>query len=132
MEKLKNVLLQYKQLNLLGKSSLNKDQLSKDLIKLGKTNNIFFWICVIMVVIVFVIMIIFIIINNNNPDIIKAISGAAGGITIGGLIVYMNRLWKEKVTTDMLLILVTNMNEQDINSIVHILLDKLYTQQKIT
>lgn len=130
MKNLRNMLLRYKPLNLLGGSNLNKEQLTKDLIKLVKTNSIYFLICVIMVIIVFIIMIIFMI-SNNYPIIVKAISGSTGGITIGGLIVFMNRLWKEKVATDILIVLVINMNEKDINSIILILLEKLFSKQKI-
>ena len=100
------------------------DNLRKDLKSISSNNNIFYLICVAMVVLVFILSLIFIITNIANPEKIKVVFSVTG-VSIMGLIVYMNKLWKEKVKTDMLLLLIGTMKKEVINAILVSLINKI-------
>jgi hypothetical protein len=113
---------------ILGKveSGLNVNQiddLRKDLKSISSNNIIFYWICVGMVVTIFLLSIFLFIFNIYNCDKIEIIL-SINGVSIMGLIVYMKKLWKEKVNSDMLLVLIGTLKKEMINTILVALIKK--------
>ena len=106
-----------------GLSAIQIDNLMKDLRSISSNNSIFYWICVGMVVIVFLLSLFLIIYNLDKPDNIRIIFSITG-VSVMGLIVYMNKLWKEKVNTDILLVLIGTLKKEMINTILVALIKK--------
>ena len=108
----------------LAEDSIN--MLKKDLREVSSKNAVYYWLSIGMILVVFLtaLILIFYYIKINKPENIQIIFGASG-ISIGGLIFYMNKIRKEKISTDLLLTLVGTMQRESINSILVALLNKL-------
>jgi len=100
------------------------DQLRSEMKTVVERNKIFFVITFSLVVVIFIGLCIFIVSSLNNPARIKE-AMAAAGISIFGPISWMLKLWKEKVATDLILALVSNLRAEDIRLVLGILLRKL-------
>jgi hypothetical protein len=105
-------------------STLDREQLKSALMTLSKKNTTFFWICAILTSSTFIICCILILNFLNDPAKIQLIFGATG-ISMGTLLAFMNKLWKEKVSTDMIIALAGVVKEENLNSILVALLSKI-------
>jgi len=99
-------------------------QLTVQLDALQKRNRFIFWICVIMILVVFVLSLLVTLKFLEQPETLKLIFGATG-VSIMGLIYYMNSLYKSVVSVEMLIALVSQMDSQGINTVLAVLLKKL-------
>ena len=107
-----------------GLSEKQVNDLRKDLSNISSRNNKFFLFIISLVALIFLLSLIFVIYNINEPEKIKVTFGATG-ISIMGLIIFMNKLWKEKVSADILLALIVTLQTDMINSILVALLKKM-------
>ena len=98
--------------------------LKNELAALSSRSNLYFWMCASMIVILLVLALVLIFYWVDAPGKLQIIFGASG-LSVGGLIYYMNKLWKEKVSTDLILILVSTVQQEVINSILVALVNKL-------
>lgn len=101
-----------------------KEELKADLKQIRSKNARIFWIIFGVIILLFVFAIIFVGLNQNDPDKIKAIFGITG-VSIIGLIVYMINIWKQKNYVDLVMVLVVTLNQDMLNSVVTVLLNKL-------
>jgi hypothetical protein len=113
---------------ILGKadSGLSNEQienLRKDLLSISSKNKIYFLICVGMVVLAFLISLFLIIYYIKKPEKIQIVFSITG-LSVMGLIIYMNKLWKDKVNSDMLLVLVGTLKKEMITTILVALIKK--------
>jgi hypothetical protein len=131
MENIKSIILRYADTGKkLGGESTNlaADNLQKELMDLKNRNRIFFWCCIVMVIILFMLSLFFVLYNLNQPEKIQLLFGATG-ISILGLIYYMNKLWKDINSSDLLITLVTTLDKEAINSVLVALLNNLYNNK---
>lgn len=104
--------------------NVDRTGLTAALSKIRDRNSVFFWICVVMTVVIFIVSLFITLKNIDAPEKIQATYAAVGISTIG-IIYYMVKLWKEKTSIDLLLILVADLEPSAINSILVVLLEKL-------
>lgn len=131
MKTLKTILQSYtgvkKELGNADVSTFNEQQytaLREDLKGVSRKNSVICWILIGMIGLLFILSLIFVILNQDNPDKIKLIFGLTG-VSIMGLIIYTNKVWKEKNYIDMILMLVSTLDRSMTNSILMALLNKL-------
>jgi len=109
-------------------TNLAVDKLQTELTDLKGRNRVFFWCCIVMVIILFLLSLFFVLYNLNHPEKIQLLFGATG-ISILGLIYYMNKLWKDISSSDMLITLITTLDKDAINSVLVALLNNLYNNK---
>ncbi|HVU57915.1 MAG TPA: hypothetical protein VHD83_22795 [Puia sp.] len=127
MSQLKDLLLEYHNVSKhLGPGATQTDveKLQAKMEAISKKNAIVFWILVVMVLILFLLSLIMVWINFSDPDKIKIIF-AVTGVSLTGLIVYINKFWKEKNYIDLVLIMITTLDQDKINAILNALILKL-------
>lgn len=105
-------------------SNAKINALTNELKKVSSKNTVFFWISVSMVVIVFILSLVLIMKFLSDPGKVQTIFSISG-VSVMGLIIYMTKLWKDKVNTDMLLILISTLDKEMINPILVSLINKL-------
>jgi multisubunit Na+/H+ antiporter MnhF subunit len=93
-----------------------KQNLANELKEIRLKNGTFFWILVIMTIIVFILSCFFVYRFMNDPSKLKTLFGATG-ITISGLLFFMQRSWKQKTALDMLLALTSSLDPDTIKTI---------------
>lgn len=99
------------------------EELRSDLNKISTGNANMIHLCAFMLVLLFVAAFIIVIIYLNHPDVIKTIF-AVVGLSFTGLIKQMLALWREKVHSDMVLVLARKLNTEDLRALINILLEK--------
>ncbi|MEJ7738132.1 MAG: hypothetical protein WKF97_11950 [Chitinophagaceae bacterium] len=131
MKNLKSILESYtgnkRELGASDASPINEQQylaLREELKGVSRKNAVICWVLLGMIGLLFILSLIFVILNENDPNKIKVIFGITG-VSIMGLIIYTNKVWKEKNYIDMILTLVTTLDRSMINSILLALLNKL-------
>lgn len=100
------------------------DDLKHELSKISSKNKVYFVICVSMVILMFILSLVLVIMNMNDPSKIQIIFSVTG-VSIMGLVIYMHRLWKEKVNSDLLITLVGTLESDVINSVLSALINKI-------
>ena len=107
------------------KKDLQREQLRKDLLAVSDKNKSFFRIGVGMLVVLFVTALGLVWLWRDRAELITGVFGATG-ISVTGIISTMFSHWKEKVKTDMLLTLLTGIDDlETLRTIVGTLADKL-------
>ena len=99
----------------------SNDDLSRDLKAISGKDQIYFFICVGMVLLIFLGACVLTVKYLSDPAFVTKIF-AATGISITGLVLQMMKLWKEKVNSDMVLVLARNLSPQDTRAIIEVLL----------
>jgi hypothetical protein len=99
----------------------NAEELSRDLMKISSNDRIYFLICVIMVAILFLGSFFLVLFNLNHPETVKVIF-AICGVSFTGLLKQMISLWKEKIHSDMALVLARNLPINELRAFIQILL----------
>lgn len=106
-----------------------RSQLQAALTALSKRNNTLFRVCAIVAIIAFIFVFGLLIYLITEPTKIQIILGPTGVsaifVSLTGLLAYMNKIWKEKISTDILLALVGTLKADVINSVVTALLAKI-------
>jgi len=97
------------------------DALRRSLQRISESNKTYFIICVALLLILFAGACLLVLRSLDHPNQIAVIFGATG-ISFMGIFSQSVRLWKEKVNSDMLLILAGNLRPQDLKGVVDILL----------
>jgi hypothetical protein len=103
---------------------INKDKLQRDLKAVNKDNSRYFLICVIMVLILFLVSVGIVLTNLNKPDVIKLVLGAFG-VSSAGLITMMIKLWREKSTVELLILLAISMDTDTLKTVIGVLAKRL-------
>lgn len=136
MDGLKDILRKYTNtLHLAGGDEMptfadaERSQLQAALTALSKRNNTLFRVCAIIAIIAFIFVFGLLIYLITEPTKIQIILGPTGVsaifVSLTGLLAYMNKIWKEKISTDILLALVGTLKADVINSVVTALLAKI-------
>ena len=89
---------------------INSAQLRADLEKVKTDNKLYFLICVAMVVVLFITSLMLVLFNLEKPNIVTLVMTVSGA-SIGGLIFFMVKLWREKSNTEVVLALAINMKD---------------------
>jgi len=97
------------------------ESLRKDLKDVSDRNKSVFFLCVAMVLVLFVGACWLVLTHLQQATFIQGVL-AVTGISFVGLISQMVRLWKVKVSSDMILVLASSLNPADTRSILEILL----------
>ena len=101
-----------------------KDVLARDLMAVSRTNQIYFSVCFGAVGLVLVGAAVIVVRHLDSVGTIQAVF-AVLGISITGLTAQMTSLWKQKVSADMLLVLVRNVEHDQLKSVLDTLLARL-------
>ena len=99
----------------------NSEQLRRDLANVSASNQTYFTLCVALLLLLFAGATILVLRSLNKPGQIAGIFGVTG-VSFMGIVAQMVRLWKQKVNTDMMLVLAGNMRPQDFKAVVEIVL----------
>ncbi len=132
MKNLKSVLTEYSKSSIKLGDSVEKNVLSEaeilslkqDLKSVSSSNNVFLWMTAAMILIVFLGLAFLIYYYIKTPEKLSIIFGASG-ISIGGLITYMDKLRKEKSITDTISVLLVVMDKETIKAHITLLLNKM-------
>jgi hypothetical protein len=84
-------------------------------------NRVYFLICIGMVLAIFLGACTVALKYISDPAFVKEVF-AATGVSITGLVLQMMKLWKEKVNSDLVLVLARSLSPGDVRSILEILL----------
>jgi hypothetical protein len=95
----------------------------RDLQQVSASNRAYFIICVALLLILFVGAGWLVLRSVDKPNQIAAVFGVTG-ISFMGIFSQSVRLWKEKVNSDLLIVLAGNLRPQDVKGIVDLLLRK--------
>lgn len=103
---------------------IDREAFRNDLAALKRDNDRYFKICVMMIVLLFVVSVGVVLGNLSRPDWIKiALTGF--GVSSAGLITVMINLWRTKSNTEVLLILVPNVDSDTLKTVIGILAKRL-------
>src|SRR5262249_55588419 len=80
------------------------EQLRRDLRAVSTTNQYYFRICIVVLLVLFVGACALVLRSLNTPSAVAAIFGVTG-VSLMGTITQMVKLWKAKVSADMMLAL---------------------------
>lgn len=110
----------------LGEQKDSRDMLVLKLEKTIKKTELVFWFCAGMGVLLFLgsIIAIYYFISTNRMEELRILF-ASTGVSLSGVIWYMHRLWKEKVSTELIVVLSSNMEQQHLEKLFEKLLEKL-------
>src|SRR5699024_1578232 len=93
-----------------GVATLNRKQLTADLMGVSRSNQAYFFTCFAVIVLGLAAAGAIALRFLNSPTEIAAIFGALG-LSVTGLITQLISLWKQKVTADTVLVLCRNLDE---------------------
>jgi hypothetical protein len=132
MKTLREVLAQYSAPLIMGEQEASSstmpqadhDALRRDLQAISTTNKKYFLVCVLMLVVLFSGSCVLVFYNLQNPGLLKSLF-AVTGVSFLGVFTQMVRLWKEKVSSDIILVLIGSLGSDQIMPILEILLRKL-------
>lgn len=91
-------------------NELRRDQLRFDLLAVSEKNKYFFFIGIGMLVVLFIAALVLIWLWRSEPNLIAAVFGATG-ISVTGIIATLFSHWKEKSRVDMLLVLLSGIDD---------------------
>jgi hypothetical protein len=77
-----------------------------------------------MLVVLFIAALILVWLWHNRPELITGVFAAAG-VSVTGLVAKMFSHWKEKVRTDMMLVLLSGTDDETLKNVVGVLTSKL-------
>lgn len=97
------------------------EELRADLKGISKRDAKYFNVCAGMVTLLFAGAFVFVVTNLHNPNTVKLVF-AITGVSFGGLITQMIALWKEKVHSDMVLLLAGKLPPDELKTIIGTLL----------
>ena len=97
------------------------NDLSRDLKGISDQNERYFLVCVGMLLAIFIGACVIAVKYMSNPGLVGGVF-AATGISITGLVIQMMKLWKEKVNSDMVLVLARNLSPEGVRGILEVLL----------
>lgn len=97
------------------------EQLRRDLKAVSRSSNLYFNICVVLVLVLFVVCCAIAAVNFHQPKQITVLFSATG-LSFFGVVRFLLKLWREKVNSDMLLVLAGQMDAADLRKIVQSLL----------
>jgi hypothetical protein len=98
--------------------------LRSDLNRISARNLTFFWICFGALCILFAASGVILVKYIGEPKRLESIY-AVTGLSILGIVAQMVKLWKEKTSADLILVLVRRLQPQDMRGILEILLKNL-------
>lgn len=101
-----------------------RETLRADLAAVSSRNTTLFWVCFGSLIVLFALSLFVVLRYIEHPDRIAAVFGVTG-LSVLGVVTQMVRLWKEKVSADLLLVLAASFKHEDIRAIIDILLKKL-------
>lgn len=105
-------------------STADRDELSGRLRQIAARNNVTFVLCVAMVLVLFAIQLWVALYSVSQPQFVKFVGGAFG-ISAAGLVFQMVKLWREKVTTELLLELLPNLDASVFRTVISVLMRRL-------
>ena len=124
MKELKSILTDFAEAPLvLGDKSPDKpdvDNFRNNLESLRVRNDRYFVVLVAMVVVCFVVSLILLVYFKQNTVSMTAVFGATG-LSIGGLVNVMLKIWKDKNQNDMLYALIGQLDDHTLRSVAAIL-----------
>jgi hypothetical protein len=100
---------------------VRSENLRRDLKRVSERNRSVFLVCVFMVILLFVGACWLVLKHQSDTTFIQGVF-AVTGVSFAGLISQMVRLWKAKVSSDMILILSSSLNPADTRAVLEILL----------
>jgi|ERR1700751_2305321 hypothetical protein len=129
MRSLKNTLIWYLGVEQgeLGKretSTADRGALGGRLQQIIAKNNVTFVLCVAMVLLLFAIQLWVALSYISQPQLVKVVGGAFG-ISAAGLVFQMIKLWREKVTTELLLELLPTLDASVFRTVISVLVRRL-------
>jgi hypothetical protein len=86
-------------------------------------NALYFRICFALLLVLFSGACVLVLNSLHNPNQVAIIFGITG-VSFMGIFRQMVKLWKDKVNSDMLLVLAGSMKKDDLRSIVQVLVDR--------
>ena len=98
--------------------------MSADLADISTKNRVYFQICFALVVLLLMASTIFVIVFINDTAKLGTVFGVTG-VSVVGLIAQMISLWKQKVTADIVVILLRNLPSTETKLVLDVLLAKL-------
>jgi hypothetical protein len=123
MTRLEKILAPYEVVGELGRDRPYDRQYLRSALKAAnRQTSTAFWLAVAVQLGVFLLATWFAVRNAANPKVLAFIL-AGGGSGIGACGLAMVRLWREKVTTDLTLALVSSLNEAAALSVLNVVLD---------
>lgn len=106
-------------------STRNPAWLAEELRRVSNTSRVYFLLCFAAVLCLLVMVCGIALFFLDKPKTITAVFSALGGISVSGLTLQMANLWKQKVASDLLIIVTGVANEQQMSEIIDKLLAKL-------
>jgi len=98
--------------------------LRSDLNRISARNLTFFWICFGALCVLFAASGVILVKYMGEPKRLESIY-AVTGLSILGIVAQMVKLWKEKTSADLILVLVRRLKPEDMRGILEILLKNL-------
>jgi hypothetical protein len=106
------------------KSDLNRKDLQRDLAKISKQNEKYFWVGVAMAIVLFVALVVIAFLHQRDSITAQAVPPLLG--TSAAVIVWrMFRTWREKIYTDCVVALVPNVDDDMLRTIIAVLVQKI-------
>ncbi len=105
-------------------NAFDRRALLRELERLRRTREVAFWICAVGLVIVFLLAIAFLVAHRGEPGTIKTVSTATG-ITVGGTVAGMTKLWQDRVKADLVMAVAAGMSEDGLKEALLQLIGKL-------
>lgn len=97
------------------------EQLRRDLKTVSRSSNLYFNLCVVLVLVLFVGCCAIAALNFHQPSQITVLFTATG-LSFFGVVRFLLKLWREKVNSDMLLVLAGQMDGADLRKVANSLL----------
>jgi len=110
----------------LGDQKDEREILRHKLEQIVKRANLMFWICAVIGIIIFIgfVAVIYHYIAIDKIEQLKILF-ATTGLSLSGLIWYMHRLWREKVSTELTIVLTANMTQKSLEELFKKLIAKM-------
>jgi hypothetical protein len=104
--------------------AFDRRALLHELARMRRSREAAFWMCAAALGVVFILAVAFLVAHSGEPDTIKAAS-AATGITIGGTVAGMTKLWQDRVKADLVTAISAGMSEEGLKEALLQLVGKL-------
>lgn len=128
MSELRDIVRQYAPAPaLLGapsKSAFDRKALERELGRLRRAREIWFWLCAAAMVALFALAVAFIISRREDTAAITKMSTATG-ITLTGVVALMTKLWQDRVRADLILAMASGMSEEALREALLKLIERL-------
>ena len=106
------------------KKDLQRERLTNELLAVSRKNRSLLYIGVGMLIVLFIAALFLVWLWRANPQLITAVFGATG-LSLTGIIASMFSHWKEKVRIDLLLVLLTDTDDETIKTVIGKLIEAL-------